>query len=82
MFSSIKMEEYIEPELSGIFSVKMVAKNKVLGSKRTHFVHMRVKPFVCIKKENPENYWGDLETLSSPVATALINYTLYIHRSG
>ena len=26
------MEEYIKPELSGIFSVKMVAKNIVLGS--------------------------------------------------
>ena len=33
----------MEPELFGIFPVKMVAKNKVLGSKRTHFVHMRVK---------------------------------------
>ena len=32
MFSSIKMEEYMEPELSGIFRVKMVAKNIVLGS--------------------------------------------------
>ena len=32
----------MEPELSGIFWVKMVAKNVVLGSSRTHFMHMRV----------------------------------------
>ena len=37
------MEEYMEPELSGIFSVKMVAKNIVPGSPGTHFMHMRVK---------------------------------------
>ena len=42
MFFSIKMEEYIEPELSGIFWVKMVAKIIVLGSPGTHFMHMRV----------------------------------------
>ena len=41
MFSCIKMEEYIEPKLSGIFWVKIVAKNIVLGSTRTHFKHMR-----------------------------------------
>ena len=45
MFSSIKMEEYMEPELSGIFWVKMVAKNIVLGSPGTHFMCMRVNPF-------------------------------------
>ena len=43
MFSSIKMEEYMESELSGIFRVKLVAKNIVLVSSRTHFRHMRVK---------------------------------------
>ena len=43
MFSSIKMEEYMEPELSGIFWVKMVAKNIVLGFPGTHFMHRRVK---------------------------------------
>ena len=43
MSPSIKMKEYIEPELSGIFRVKMVAKNMVLGSPGTHFMHMRVK---------------------------------------
>ena len=42
MFPSIKMEEYMEPELSGIFWVKMVAKNMVLGSPGTHFMHKRV----------------------------------------
>ena len=43
MFSSIKMEEYMEPERSGIFLPKMVAKNILFGSPGTHFVHMRVK---------------------------------------
>ena len=43
MFTSIKMEEYMEPELSGFFCVKMVAKNIVLESPETHFMHMRVK---------------------------------------
>ena len=42
LFSSIKMKEYIEPELSGIFWVKMVAKNIVLGSLVTHFMHTKV----------------------------------------
>ena len=42
MFSSIKMEEYMESELFGFFWVKMVAKNIVLGSPGTHFMHMRV----------------------------------------
>ena len=32
----------MEPELSGIFWVKMVAKNIVLGSPGTHFMHMKV----------------------------------------
>ena len=45
MFSSIKMEEYMESELSGIFWVKLVAKNIVLGSSGTHFMHMRVNKY-------------------------------------
>ena len=36
----------MEPKLSGIFGVKMVAKNKVFGSTGTHFMHMRVN---CLK---------------------------------
>ena len=43
MFSSIKMEEYMESELSGIFRVKLVTKNIVRGSQGTQFMHMRVK---------------------------------------
>ena len=43
MFPSIKMEEFVEPELSDIFWPKKVAKNIVLGSPGTHFMHMRVK---------------------------------------
>ena len=46
MFSSIEMEEYLESELSGIFRVKLVAKNIVLGSSGTHFTHMKVKMYV------------------------------------
>ena len=43
MFSSIKMEEYIESELSGIFRVKLVTKNIERGSPGTQFMHTRVK---------------------------------------
>ena len=32
MFTSIKIEEYMEPELSGIFWVKTVAKYKLFES--------------------------------------------------
>ena len=43
MFSSIKMEEYMESELSGIFTVKPVGRKIMLGYPRAHFVYMRVK---------------------------------------
>ena len=43
MFSSIKMKEYMKLELSGIFWVKMIAINVVLGTPGTHFMHMKVK---------------------------------------
>ena len=33
----------MEPNLSGIFWVKMVAKNVVLGSSETYFMYIRVK---------------------------------------
>ena len=33
----------MEPELSGIFFIKMVSKNIVLGSPGTHFMYMSVK---------------------------------------
>ena len=33
----------MESELSGVFGIKLVAKNIVLGSPGTHFMHMRVK---------------------------------------
>ena len=45
MFSSIVMEEYMESELSGIFLVKLVAKNILLGSSETHFMHVRVNHY-------------------------------------
>ena len=48
MFSSIKMEEYMESEPSDIFWVKLVAKNIVLASPGTHFMHMRVKKHLKI----------------------------------
>ena len=43
MFSSIKMEEYMKSELSGVFRVKLVTKNIVRGSPGTYFMHMGVK---------------------------------------
>ena len=43
MFSSIKMKEYMKPELSGIFWIKMVAKKIVVGFPGTHFMLMCVK---------------------------------------
>ena len=43
MFSSIKMEEYMESELSGIFPVKLATKNIERGSPGTQFMHVRVK---------------------------------------
>ena len=43
MFYIIKIEEYMEPKLSGFFWVKMVVKNIVLRSLGTHFMHVRVK---------------------------------------
>ena len=45
MFFNIKTEEYIEPDLSGTFWVKMIAKNMALGPLGTHFMHMRVNSF-------------------------------------
>ena len=41
---------------------------------------MSIKPFVYIKKENPENYWGTWTPLITPLpppplaATALLSY--------
>ena len=37
MFPNIKTKEYMEPELSGIFWVKMVAKNIVIFLKKRSF---------------------------------------------
>ena len=50
MFSGIKMEEYMEPEHSDIFLAKMVAKNILLGSPRTHFMNMRVNSITEINR--------------------------------
>ena len=50
MFSSIKMEEYMESGLSGIFRVKTVTKNIVRGSPGTHFLHTKVKLAIFSKK--------------------------------
>ena len=37
------MVECMEPELSGIFQLKLVVKKVVLGSPGTHVMHKRVK---------------------------------------
>ena len=52
MFFSVKMEQYMEPELSGLFWVKMVARYIVVGSLGTHFMHMRVNQDIFL------NFWG------------------------
>ena len=64
IFPSIKMEEYMEPELSSIFWLKMVAKNTVLGSPGIYFMHVRVN--LLPSKENPTNmsyceFWQELK---------------------
>ena len=43
MLSRIKIEEYMEFELFGVFQVKPVTKNMVLMSPVTHFIHLRIK---------------------------------------
>ena len=40
MFSTMEMEEYIEYELSGIFQIKLVVKNMMIGSPETHVMYM------------------------------------------
>ena len=47
MFSSIKMEEYMEPQLPGIFWVKMVAKNIVLECLRPILSMWRLGIILC-----------------------------------
>ena len=44
----MKMEEYIESELSGIFQVKLVAKNIELW---TNFLHKRVKSMIIFNSQ-------------------------------
>ena len=60
MFSSMKMNEYMESELSGIFKVRLVVKNMVLRSPGTHFMHFRVDKIMCIAATDAE----DRESLS------------------
>ena len=38
----MEIEAHIESVLSGIFRVKIVAKNTLLGSRETHFMFMRI----------------------------------------
>ena len=62
MFSSIKMEEYMESEPSGIFLVKLVAKNIVLWSLGTHSMHMRVS-YLCLITSMIFNIYPPIITL-------------------
>ena len=55
MFSNIKIEEYMESEPFGIFLVKLVAKNIVLGSPGIDFMHMRVKSVLLLTLRTPQN---------------------------
>ena len=44
----MEMEEYMKSELSGIFKVKMVDKNIVLGSTGNQFKHIRVENMTTV----------------------------------
>ena len=63
IFTSIKMEEYMESGLTGIFWVKLVTKNIVFGSSGTHFIHMRVNPvfFILLPKNLLQYFLGIME---------------------
>ena len=65
MFPSIKMEGYMEPELSIIVWVKMVTKNIVLGSTGTHFMHMRVNNVLLTA-------WANLKLYSKNFSKSLL----------
>ena len=74
MFSSVKMEEYMESELSGIFQVKLVTKNIVRGSPGAQFMHMRVK-------EIEQKYLTRFSKYNFRQPPAFVNYnnTQYLH---
>ena len=75
MFCSIKLEEYVESELSGIFWIKVVTKKIVLGSLGTHFMHMRVKGYHrynYTKKKNL-NSWDNGKENSNSVHSKKTN---------
>ena len=63
MFSSIKKEEYIGFELSGIFWVKVVAKNIVLGSLGTQ--HQAFFAVWCHFLKKHANFLNQTVTLKS-----------------
>ena len=67
MFSSIKMEEYMESETSCIFLVKLIVKNIVLGSPKTHFMRMRVKR----RKITNLNFVSDVILINTQLALQL-----------
>ena len=48
MFLSMKMEKYIESELSDSFQVKLFVKDMVLGSLGTHLMCIKVNPFLVM----------------------------------
>ena len=66
MFSSIKMEEYIEPELSGIFLNKNGPRNIVVGPPWTHFMHMRVKESLPQQSKPYKAYYDSNVPLKDP----------------
>ena len=74
MFSRIKMEEYMEPELYGTLSVKMDATYIVLGSLGTHFMHTRVNSTIWIIKEIIKETTKILAESSSCIDLIFISY--------
>ena len=66
MFSSIKREEYVEFEISGIFWVKLVAKNIVLGSLVT--LHQAVLVVWCLFLKKRTHFMNQTVTLKYSLA--------------
>ena len=86
LISSMKMEEYMESEFSGIFRLKLVAKNIVLGSPMTHFIHISVYLFLrkdvqhprqCCAKERPWTHFST-DTKNWPFQLKLCYYSLFL----
>ena len=69
MFASMKKEEYMKSELSSIFQVKVVTKNKVFGSLGTQGKAVFA---VCLFLKKHTNFLNQTVTLNSFMTEAVI----------